>query len=275
MKKLLLLFIIWVGIAQAQELRVFELHHTIASKMIPLIEPLLPTGSAISGQGQQLIIGANLQTLDQIRQLLMQLDVPSRDLTLSVRRIRNPGHDTKKALQGKVIVYDTQTRDRRDNTQQVTVENGQTAFITTGKSIPQRDYAFGILQIARYTHYRETQSGIMVTPTLINDRVQLKIQWKNQQLNDDRSQQLREISPTQNEAVNTVMTVPLGKWVNVGLTSTRNPDDRHKTTYDTANISHPNSDIYIKVDLISASRQFEARLPQALGSKFPTKAISH
>ncbi len=276
MKKVLLLLMIFGATStQALTIQTFNLHNTTAASMIPVIEPLLPPGSAISGQGQQLIIRANAEDLNQIQQLLAQIDIPPQNLILSVSRTHHPGHDTEKALRDNVIVYNTQTKNRRDSTQQITVENGQAALITTGSAIPRRDYAVGYLGIARYSRYKNIRSGIIVTPTLVGDHVQLEINWQHQQLEDDRSQQLRETSPVQKEKINTVMTVPLGEWTNVGLTSTRNPETPQATTYDTANVSHPNSDIYIKVNIIRSNRQFDARVPQTLHSKFPTELITN
>lgn len=275
-----LLWILLLGftctlLAETLPITVYQLHYNTAETMIPIVKPLLSAESSISGTGQKLIVKGPQQELDNIRQLLKRLDVPPRNLIITVRRFHDSAHDTRKALQGKVIVYSTQTKNRRPKSQQITVENGHSALIGTGREIPQKDYGYAgyglddffLRPVGFYSHagYKDIKSGLLVTPTLINDRVQVKLQWQMQQLQDDRSQQLREISPIEKESASTVVTVNLGEWINIGTLSTRNPHEPNKTTYDTANIRNPNSDLYLRVDLANKNREFHAEVPDPKG----------
>src|SRR6478735_9601175 len=66
-------------------IEVIPLRHRTAEQVIPVLQPLLAPGGALSGQYNQLIVRTSPENLAQIRQVLESIDKPSRRLMISVR----------------------------------------------------------------------------------------------------------------------------------------------------------------------------------------------
>ncbi|MGH8186860.1 MAG: secretin N-terminal domain-containing protein, partial [Steroidobacteraceae bacterium] len=70
----------------AQSLEVIDLKHRRAEELIPVLQPLLEPGGALSGQDYKLFVRASAANVAQLRQALAQLDRQPRQLFVSVRR---------------------------------------------------------------------------------------------------------------------------------------------------------------------------------------------
>lgn len=74
------------SLALAQSLEIIELKHRTAEDVIPILQPLLESGGALSGTDYQLFIRASATNVRQLRQVLAELDRAQRQLWVSVRR---------------------------------------------------------------------------------------------------------------------------------------------------------------------------------------------
>lgn len=70
----------------AQSLEVIDLRHRRAEEVIPVLQPLLEPGGALSGKDYKLFVRASAANVAQLRQALAQLDRQPRQLFVSVRR---------------------------------------------------------------------------------------------------------------------------------------------------------------------------------------------
>src|SRR5690606_2215695 len=84
----------WLGVAAcllaatawAQSLTVIDLKHRRAEELIPVLQPLLEEGGALSGQDYKLFVRTSSTNLAQLRSAVEQLDKQQRQLLVSVRR---------------------------------------------------------------------------------------------------------------------------------------------------------------------------------------------
>ena len=70
--------------AQAESLEQIPLHYRMAEELLPILQPLLPPGSAITGTGNVLFVRADAATLTQVRDAVASLDRAPRQLLITV-----------------------------------------------------------------------------------------------------------------------------------------------------------------------------------------------
>src|SRR5262245_58505450 len=66
-------------------IEVISLRHRNAEQVIPILQPLLAPGGALTGQYSQLIVRTSPENLAQIRSVLESIDRPARRLMVLVR----------------------------------------------------------------------------------------------------------------------------------------------------------------------------------------------
>jgi len=69
---------------QAESLAQIPLHYRMAEELLPILRPLLPPGSAITGAGNVLFVRADAATLTQVRDAVASLDRAPRQLLITV-----------------------------------------------------------------------------------------------------------------------------------------------------------------------------------------------
>lgn len=217
----------------AQSLEVVELKHRRADEVIPVLQPLLEPGGAITGQDYKLFVRTSKANLAQLRSVLAQIDMQARQLTVSVRQdarrdLEREGASvsgTVRAGNGAVAVNerardrsgvtvrgtDSTRRTQGESVSSVQVIEGNAAFIATGSSIPivtavaggggRRPWA------ATSLDYRNLSSGFMVTPRVNGEQVVLDIEQRSEQLNGGR---------IETQQLTTQIGGRLGEWIELG-----------------------------------------------------------
>jgi type II secretory pathway component HofQ len=205
----------------AQALEVINLKHRTAEEVIPVLQPLLESGGALSGQQYTLFVRTSAANLAQLRAALEQIDREPRQLLISVRQ--GSSEDMRRngaSVSGRVgsdgaaaTVRGTRsdTRTQSGGVASVNVIEGGSAFIASGASVPivttiaagagRRPWA------ASSTQYRDLTSGFLVTPRINRDGVVLDIEQKNEQLRN---------GAIQTQQLNTQISAKLGQWVQLG-----------------------------------------------------------
>jgi type II secretory pathway component GspD/PulD (secretin) len=201
------------------QIRVIELKHRSADDLIPVVRPLLGIDGAVSGDGQRLIVRDESATLDDIERVVRAIDVPRRNLRITVRQttaedVRRGGAGPSQEGGARIV--------RRYSTgqgafeQHLQVLDGETAYIEIGKSIPDTtlfvELAGPHLQLAQGVVYREVTTGFAVSPRLHGEEVELAISPRLSFVTD-RGMQIVEF----HEMASRVR-VRLGEWVDIGGT---------------------------------------------------------
>jgi type II secretory pathway component GspD/PulD (secretin) len=190
--------------SQAQSLQVIQLQHRSAQEVIPILQPLLESGGALSGQDYQLFVRASSTNVAQLRQALAQIDRAPRQLRVSVRRGSRQDIDAESAS-GSVVIGADGSR--------ATIRATNSAFIATGSSVPivtavaagggRRPFVAGT------TSYRDISSGFTVTPRIAGEQVVLEISQQAQRLDSNN----RDV---QTQSLSTQVSGRLGEWIQLG-----------------------------------------------------------
>jgi hypothetical protein len=209
MRLLLLLLVMFCGIARA-ELEIVPLRHRTVDQVLPVLRPLLEPGGALSGTQGQIIIRASLANIADLKRVLASIDTPQRRLLISVRQDLD-GMDSNRGIAasgtfgtGNVSIGNERAgggvlreqganvqginvrlgeagtrRDERVD-QQVQAVEGAPAFISTGQAqpMPTRNVTRapnGALVVTDSVNYRDISTGFEVVPRVTGDRVFLDI----------------------------------------------------------------------------------------------------
>jgi hypothetical protein len=222
------------AVAWAQSLQVIDLKYRTAQEVIPVLQPLLEPGAALSGQDYKLFVRASSTNLSQLRAALAQIDRQPRQLFVSVRQgteqeIERDGagvSGTVRAGDGSVSVNerpraaagvsvhatDTSSRLQGDSVASVQVIEGNSAFIATGTSVPiVTSVAAGVGRkrawAASSTSYRDLSSGFMVTPRVNGQQVLLDVEQQDERVNNGN---------VQTQHLTTQVSGALGTWIQLG-----------------------------------------------------------
>jgi type II secretory pathway component GspD/PulD (secretin) len=230
---ILLLAALLMGAAQAETddkipIEIIELEHRTAAELMPHLQPLLGPRDTLTGTGHRLVVRASPGRLRQIRELVTELDRPVAGFRLSVRVEDSTQRDTRRLDPGGELdngrgrVMRRYTTERRDTEQWVRVQDGQQALIREGEVVPMAGVV--VLRpdgtLIGGVDYRTLDRGFVVTPTLAPDgRVRLHI-----------AQVVEREDPAgggrvTTRALETVVTVQPGEWVDLGGTAGRTRDE--------------------------------------------------
>jgi hypothetical protein len=234
---------------QAQSLTVIELRHRTAQEVIPVVEPLLRSGDAVTGNDYKLFVRTDAATLKQIRGVVEQLDRKPRQFWVSVRRASRGTIEREAASVsagvdrrgGQASVLATESERSRDDGAEsgVQVMEGSSAFIGTGQSVPMVTVVagggrHGWAGVA--TQHRQLQSGVMVTPRVSGESVTLDIEQQHER-SDPNAGGIRT------QSVTTQVRGALNEWialagVNESSSSTRSGvfDRRYSTSNDSLSV---------------------------------------
>ena len=198
---LLLTFAVSTG-AHAQT-RVFDLHNRPASQLVKELHSLYPGNQVqIVSHGQQLVVRASPEDIEEIARLVKRLDVPSHEIRITVRKMPQ----TQNNQGGRT--YSTE----QTTSQSVVVADGQGAHVSAG-SIQRVPVAVrggrnptAVLKSVNYQH------GFVVRPQFISKhQVELHIIAFDNQPNASNN-------GAQDSAVVTIRRVQPGHWVPLGGT---------------------------------------------------------
>jgi type II secretory pathway component GspD/PulD (secretin) len=221
------------AVVWAQSLVVLDLKHRRAEEIIPVLQPLLEQGGAISGQDYKLFVRTSSGNLAQIRSALEQLDRQQRQMLVSVRRStaqdiqreQASASGTVRTGDGSVSVNEqpragsgvtvrageSTLRTQGGSVSSVQVLEGNSAFIATGASVPiVTAVAVGGGRrpwIAGSVEHRNLQRGFMVTPRVNGEQVVLDISQQDERVNG---------GGIQTQSLNTQVTGRLGSWIQLG-----------------------------------------------------------
>lgn len=269
-----------VAAAAAEQLVSYTLKQRQAEELIPIIKPLLPANSAISGQGYTLIVRGDEQAHSVVSQILGQLDHKLQNLQISVRfsspavthdsaaggrvRIRTGDDDTQvSASGGEVPVPAPASVDIRGKDGRISVGAGETystiddssdyrlrvlegnaAFIHSGSDVPygtQTVYPGGVVQGS--IELQPVRSGFYVRPRLNGDQVLLDIYPQQERLPPGGAGQI------ETQHAQTTLSGTLGEWIEIAAVSQSvQTTDKH-TLYSTRQSTSSNRSIYVKVEI--------------------------
>lgn len=248
-----LLFLLMAQVAlAAPQVRTFSLNNRPAQDVAAQLRQLYPGDQInITAQGQQMVVRAEPQILDEVQQLIGTMDVAPAQLRITVRS----GHGGSSQSQGGGVTINNgnvtvqgQSKTittRRNQEQTLVVQDGQSAHIKSGQvsALPVaiqggRDPAVILKQV-------DISSGFLITPQVISDQqVQVQITAFDNTPQGDLPQGY------ETEAVVTIRRVNPGQWFQLGGTESRQAGNQSGITHEVRGKSHQSQQFDVKVDVL-------------------------
>jgi len=222
------------GILSANEVAVMKVQYRKAAELVPVVRSMLSSSGSVtvSERVNSLVVVDNPEAIRRVYAFLEQFDRPVEQVRILVRfntaganekssvaaRGRYSNDDVSVAVGGKkkdgvdILVEGRAYRQQSHSSAFVVAMSGSPAIIRTGKEIPYRQ---GSPFFRRHAPRGETvtwqnaESGFEVTPTVMGERVHLKIVPRISY--DDRKDDVVRFFEAQTE-----LTVPFGQWVEIG-----------------------------------------------------------
>lgn len=252
---LILFFLLCAPVFAAQEVEIIELRHRLVEDVMPVLEPLLEPGGAMTGMNGHLVLRASPANLRELRQVLAVVDRPPRQLVIRVSQTRDESVRQRQAdVSGRVRVgqgvdivrpgapisggggvevhgggsfvgvYGKDARRVRQSAgeQFVRVLDGSAAFISIGRSlaVPFRRVAadrHGVT-VSRGVVYVDVGQGFTAVPRLTGDAVSIEISPFSD----------RVAGPgldVETQRLSTTVTGRLGEWIELGGGEQRERED--------------------------------------------------
>lgn len=252
------LLLIVASASAARQINSFSINYADPEQIRSVVRSYLSPGSSVSLYQNRLVVNATAEEIEKTRELLRQLDVGGRQLSISVKTDEQGSLQRQQAsLAGRVEVgsgLQTNTRTRvtvenytsnrnRVGGQGVRATEGLPVFISVGSTAPIS--AYRSTADGRLIQQHETisaSSGFYATARIIDNKVRVSIDQQRQQLHGKlvQGQQLQsEISGA------------LGAWLPVGMTSQTSTEDGSGILRRQSGSSHSSGTIYLKVELLN------------------------
>ena len=232
--------------AQAQTMTVIMLENRPAAEVIPIVQPMLGPGDAISGEGFKLFLRASPDTRDSVQRMVELIDAALKTLEVSVfqgsardlRRLTGSasvqidssnvqvgvgdegdadaaaGGARFSTAGGSATVSGTSTQGslRDAPVHRVRVTEGTEAYIETGQQIPYwyNTAVFGRRGYAAGVEYRDAVTGFYVLPRVRGENVVLDVSpYKSSRIDSDRG----DVGAL---SASTTVTGRIGEWLMIG-----------------------------------------------------------
>ncbi|MBP6105945.1 MAG: secretin N-terminal domain-containing protein [Steroidobacteraceae bacterium] len=223
---------------QAESLEQIPLHYRMAEELLPILQPLVPPGSVVTGTGNVLFVRADAATLKQVRDAVASLDRAPRQLLITVGQamgrqgsgtsVRGSGTIGSGDVQvgvnrppatnagGQVVVRNSTAGDDLRNVSSVRALEGHETYVSLGQSRPYTSTtvtggAYYPPIISQSTGFRDVQTGFYATPRVNGDRVTLEISPQQQRSTGDAHS-----APVTAGGITTTVSGKLGEWMQIG-----------------------------------------------------------
>lgn len=269
----MILLMTWMSAAFSEALvtKVIELNTISVEKVQSVMTPFLKDDEKIGGSGQTLLVKLYPDTLKQLRILLHDMDKSQSMLRISIHQ--GPPQE------GNSVIYSTSSKATQELSQSVNVMDGESAFIATEESKPivtggnfggsvfssdggisagnraknrpidpnNGNVNAGELWGGVNYEQKTTQKGFNVQAWLQGEQVKVKIERTREQENA----QLQNTQQYQGQYLNTVVLIPLNKWVALGSSLDADKAKTQSETASAGNIYSNTATLYIKVNKVN------------------------
>jgi hypothetical protein len=245
---------------RAQPLEFITLRHRTAEDLLPLLQPFVEPGGALSGQGNQLFLRASPANARQILDMLAALDRAPRQLIITVQQDRDDESrerhlgagggvviDSRRGVQGGVTIEggNARTQGTRNLGQRVRVTEGARATISIGTAIPFtfRQYIMTPQRLTQLsgTSFYEAVSGFAVRPVLAGDVVTLELAPVDAAFTGQGVERTQLMTRVQGR---------LGEWIALGDADLREESQRSGTLSSDSRMAASRRGVWVKVEEI-------------------------
>ena len=235
-------------------LTTIPLRHQLPSQVLPVIQPLLTSGSTATEFNNQLVLNVTDEELAKIRQLLGVIDRRPRELLITVRTPSSStasnrgvavdgsiGNENVRVATGngrvgnedelRIGIENTTSNNSSTQQQQVRAVEGMPAQISIGVTTPVTSrYTLANGQRVTSQEYYPVNQGVNVIARVVDGRVILDIDQQNDKLASQKSIQGASVSGAPNgyrrgtydapriqtQSISTQVSGRIGEWIPLG-----------------------------------------------------------
>lgn len=277
---LILVWLVFSGQAISQQvMEIIPLRYRMVEQVLPSLQPFVEPGGALSGMNDQLIVRASRNNIEQIKQALSAIDVPTRRLMIRVSqnrdavsrqqgaglsgnvgvgnnvRIIQPSSNiqgsTKIEVRGgdsrvNAQVYDSRSTRDLQASQSVQVVDGGRAFIQIGQSLPM-PLRQVVLSPTGWVAtdsvvYRDIGQGFYAVPKLVGERVTLEI---SPQFDSPGDQGYGSVNT---QRLSTTVSGRLGEWIELGGSGQQASGNDSRNLGSGSSEMRDNRSVWLRVD---------------------------
>ena len=226
--------------AVGDEIAVIRLQHRTLEQVVPILQPLVDPGGALSGMDDSLIVRSSPENIEQIRQVLSAIDTAARTLMISVRQGSRDA-----AVVRDAGVHDRIGRGHDDVLQRVKTLEGNPAYVAIGLSVPvpsgHATVTPGGVVFQNTVTMQDYATGFTVVPRLSGDQVTLEIGTaKDRPIGYGGAARLQGLATT--------VSGRLGEWIDLGGVAQTIARDERSITSGAAETRSRAATIQVRVD---------------------------
>lgn len=228
--------------------QVLPLNYRTSADILPIAQQLVGREGTVSAYGNQLVVNADANKIDELTALLEQLDKPARRLLISVdtsdsSNAQASGYSVNGAAPARIIQYGTDNR--TGGLQQVQASEGTPALIQIGQSVPLTTTGTdGYGRLEAQTQYRDVTQGFYVTASITGDVVHLSVATNNDRLSQERPDVVNI------QSSNTSVSGRLGEWITVAGMSERSTLNQQAQARQYSTQGRNDTTVRVKVDTL-------------------------
>lgn len=221
---------------------IIQLHNRSAAELLPKIQSFLEPYERASDWGQQLIIQADPQKIEEIRQLIQQLDTKPRRLLISVD---SGSSGISNSSQTGVSLRGYSTSSQNSGLRSVQTVEGSPALIQTGQQIQQKHWSLNQHgQPQQQVSQRNLKQGFYVVASVHDNRATLDLYNIDEQLDS------RQANIIHSQSSKTRINIPLNQWQEISGVQQQTQQRANNQQTSSRRYSNENNNLKIKVELL-------------------------
>ena len=227
---------------------IVPLNNRTSADLLPVAQNFLGKEGQVSAYGNQLIVNAEPEKIEELRAFIAQLDTAAKRLLITVdtnenNTQNNQGYSVNGTPQTRIISRSTVSRD--GGIQQIQASEGIPALIQVGQSVPltttQTD-PYGRLQ--NQTQYRSVTQGFYVTASVTGETVHLSISTNRDRMSQERPDVVNV------QSTDTTVSGRLGEWITLAGVNRQNQADKQALTRSYSTQGRDDMTLRVKVDTL-------------------------
>ncbi|PKA68436.1 type II/III secretion system protein [Pseudomonas baetica] len=226
---------------------VVPLKYRTSADMLPMAQDFIGKDGQVSAYGNQLIVKAEPDKIEELKALITQLDTAPKRLLITVDTNENNGRGDEgysvNGAQTRIISRSTATRD--GGVQQVQATDGMPALIQVGKSVPitsSQSNSYG--DYSSQTQYRNVTQGFYVTASVTGDIVHLAISTNRDRMSQERPDVVNV------QSTDTTVSGRLGEWITLAGVNRQTQADKQGLARSYSTQGRDDMTLKVKVDAL-------------------------
>ncbi|POA43219.1 secretin [Pseudomonas sp. MPR-ANC1] len=226
---------------------IVPLNYRTSTDMLPMAQDFLGKDGQVSAYGNQLIIKAEPDKIQELKALITQLDTAPKRLLITVDTNENNGRGDEgysvNGAQTRIISRSTASRD--GGVQQVQATDGMPALIQVGQSVPitsSQGNSYG--DYSSQTQYRNVTQGFYVTASVTGDIVHLAISTNRDRMSQERPDVVNV------QSTDTTVSGRLGEWIALAGVNRQTQADKQGLARSYSTQGRDDMTLKVKVDAL-------------------------